>query len=37
MRTLVSKSPQHYLNNLGMTKQPWNVPVFKCVLINKLY
>ena len=24
MRTLVSKSPQHYLNNLGMTKQPWN-------------
>ena len=37
MRTLVSKSPQHYLNDLGTTKQPWNAPVFKCVLINKLY
>ena len=24
MRKLVSKSPQHYFNDLGMTKQPWN-------------
>ena len=31
------KESQHYLNNPGTTKQPRNMPVFMCALIDKLY
>ena len=37
MQRIGLKESQHYLNNPGTIKQPWNVLVFMCALIDKLY